>query len=246
MIRRYITNGRIGWAVVLAGLIAGAPATEVRADGRASYTPPPKGLELTWSRSFAAGGKTATETFQHRVVRAQKDEVLYQVISKDDGNGDRVRLFGGLFSYAYWRPGVAWVEYKFDRAMFRKLWPLAPGKETRVKMRFGYGEGKTIAQAKANWKETEVGEIHYRVLRREKVTVPAGTFDAFVIERNRRFTRHGDGKSKGRVIIQRRVGWLVPKLGYVVKQTVRKGPAKPKAKISVLQVISVKRPSGAK
>lgn len=244
MIRRYITNtnGRIGWAVVLAGLIAGAPATEVRADGHAVYTPPSKGLELTWSRIPVAGGKTAAETFLHRVVRADKDEVLYQVISKDDGNGDRVHLFGGLFSYAYWRPGVAWVEYKFDRAMLRKLWPLAPGKETRVKMRFGYGEGKTIAQAKANWKETEVGEIHYRVLRREKVTVPAGTFDAFVIERNRRFTKH----DKGKVIIQRRVGWLVPKLGYVVKQTVRKGPAEPKAKISVLQVISVKRPSSAK
>ena len=129
---------------------------------------------------------TTKEGFRHRVLRVDGDELLYKVGSLDKYDGDEVRLLRGIFSWAYWRPGQGWVEFKFDRAAIRKLWPLKPGNEARVKMRYGYGLGKTIGEARKKWKETEAGEIRYKVLRREKVTVPAGTFDTFVIERIRR------------------------------------------------------------
>ncbi len=237
---RYKNEIRLGAMAVLASIVLGVSATGVRADSHAGYTPSPKGTELTWARGKTAD-KAVKELFRHRVIGADAEDVVYLVKTKGKA-GDRVRLFRGLFSYAYWRPGVAWIEYKFDRASLRKLWPLAPGKEARVKIRFGYGLGKTIEQAKANWKQTETGEIFYRVLRREKITVPAGTFDAFVIQRDRWFTKQEDGGKT----YERRIGWLAPKLGYVVRQSVHKDATGAKTKEFVLQVISVKRPSSAK
>lgn len=243
MNKRRALNGRTGW-VVVAWMAAVMTAGGLRAESSGAYTPPPLGLELTWSKSTSksSGGEAATEILRHRVIGTGAEESLYQVFSTDNSNGDKVRIFHSIFSYAFWRPGTMWVEYKFDRAKLRKLWPLTPGKELRLKTVFGYGEGKTIEQAKANWKETEVGEIHYRVLRREKVTVPAGTFDAVAIERVRRFTRH-EGGSKS---VERRIGWLVPKLGFVVKQTVHRNIGSPKEFKFAIQAISIKRLNIAK
>jgi len=239
MTKRCMTNSRLG-QVAAALMILGLAAAGARAENQGGYAPPPTGLELTWARGQTAS-EAVKEKYHYRVIRADGEEALYLIKSKGKPD-DRVHLFRSLFSYAYWKEGQHWVEYKFDRVSLRKLWPLAPGKETRVKMRFGYGEGKTIEQAKANWKETEAGEIHYRVLRREKVTVPAGTFDAFAIERVRQFIRH-DGGAK---TVERRVGWLVPKLGFVVKQNFHKNIGGSREKKFVIQVISVKRPSSAK
>ncbi|MHA1538625.1 MAG: hypothetical protein ACTSUD_13815 [Alphaproteobacteria bacterium] len=235
---------RIGRTMILASALTLALSACVSAPTPEAYTPPQQGLELTWSKSGnkASGGKAATEILRHRVIVSGAQEALYQVVSKDASNGDRVHIFHSIFSYAYWRPGTMWVEYKFDRAKLRQLWPLTPGKELRLKTRFGYGEGKTIEKAKANWRETEVGEIHYRVLRREKVTVPAGTFNAILIERVRRFTRHQGGVKS----VERRIGWLVPKLGFVVKQTVHRNIGSPKEKKFSIQAISVKPANSAK
>lgn len=246
MSMRYHVENRCVRTVTLAGALVGAfmilAAGVAHSESGAGYSAPPKGLVLSWSRTDKAGGKTVTGSIIHRVLSAGGDEVLYNVSSPGKYDGDEVRLFRGIFSYAFWRPGKGWVEFKFDRAAIAKLWPLKVGNKARVAMRFGYGLGKTVAAAKVRWKVTEIGEIHYRVLRRERVTVPAGTFDTFVIQRTRRF-RKFDGK---KFFSQRRVGWLAPKLGYIVKQTLQIGPKGPKAKSSVLQLVSVKQPGSGK
>ncbi|MFA5786877.1 MAG: hypothetical protein WDA71_07860 [Actinomycetota bacterium] len=51
-----------------------------------------------------------------------------------------------------------------------------------------------------------------RVLRRERIRVPAGTFDAFVVESRTDFT----GDTEGHALM---TDWLVPDLGIWVKQT---------------------------
>ncbi len=242
MSMRYRAEHRIAGTIAMAGVFTMLAAGGSRAEVGVRYTPPPKGLELVWSRIDKVGGKAVTSSFIHRVLGVRGDEVLYSVSSPGKYDGDEVRLFRGIFSYAYWRPGQGWVEYKFDRAALAKLWPLKVGNQARVAMRFGFGLGKTIAAAKMRWKATETGEVRYRVLRRETVTVPAGTFDTFVIERTRLFRKLNDSE----VSSQQRVGWLAPKLGYIVKQTLRIGPKGPHAKSSVFQLVSVKQPGGGK
>jgi len=217
-------------------LTVGGSAGGAWAQGAAGYSPPPKGAKIVIKREFKKNGKAATEKFTHTILEAAGEDVLYRVTGGGVGDGDQVRLFRGIFSYAFFRPGQGWVEYKFDRAPLRALWPLAPGKKASLKMKFGFGAGKTLAEAKAAWKVTETGQIDYQVLREEKVTTPLGSFHAFVIQRDRRFATN-DGKRK---FVQRRTAWLVPEFGYIVRQTIRRGPDGPKAPRSRIEVIEIK------
>ena len=214
----------------------GVASGSAKAQGVAGYAPPPKGFVVRFKRTFDKKGKTTKERFSHTVIASRGEEVVYRVDSRDASNGDRVRLFRGIFSYAFFRAGEGWVEYKFDRAALRALWPLRAGKRATVKMDYGYGLGKTLEAGKAAWKVTESGSIDYSILRQEKVTTPFGTFHAYVIQRDRKFTKIAD-KSVG---IQRRIGWFVPELGYIVRQTVRRGPASANAKPSRLEVVEIK------
>jgi hypothetical protein len=226
-------------AVPLAGL-AGALALVgaagcAQVEPVAGYTPPPKGFKVILKRQYPKDGKPVTARLVHTVLKSNGEEVLYGVTSDGAANGDRVHLFRGIFSYAYHRPGQGWAEHKFDRAALRGLWPLAPGREATVKMQFGYGAAKTLAAAKADWHVTETGTIHFRILRRETVTTPQGAYDTFVIQRDARFTTV-DGR---RVNVQRRTAWFAPKLGYIVRQTVRTGPEGPAARRSRIDLVAV-------
>jgi len=204
----------------------------------AGYTPPPKGLKVIFKRQYRKDGKPVTARIAHTVLESNGEEVLYLVNSDGAANGDRVHLLRGIFSYAFHRPGQGWAEHKFDRAALRKLWPLAPGKDVRLKMEFGYGGGKTLAAAKADWHITERGTIRFRVLRRETVATSQGPYDAFVIQRDSHFTTV-DGR---RVNVQRRTAWFAPKLGYIVRQTVRTGPEGPKARRSRIDLVAIEQP----
>ena len=206
------------------------------AQGVAGYTPPPKGFVIGFERTFDKDGKPTKERFSHTVIASQGEEVTYRVDSRDAANGDRVQLFRGIFSYAFFRAGEGWVEYKFDRAALRSLWPLRAGKRATIQMKYGFGLGKTLEAGKAAWKVTETGSIDYRVLRQEKVTTPMGTFHAYLIQRDRKFVTVAEKRTG----IQRRIGWFVPELGYVVRQTVRRGPASANATPSRLEVVEIK------
>lgn len=218
--------------IVLA--VSGAPITAVQAED-GGYKAPPEGLQITWSREVRDGDKVTRDTVVHRIVSSKGDEVLYKVVEK---GGDEVRLLRGIFSYAYWRPDEGWAAYKFDKNAIRALWPLKAGKQTKVAMIFGYGVAKTEAEAKKKWARSETGSIQYTVLRREKVTTPAGTFDAFVIQRDRSFTKLSDKKT----YLQRRTAWFAPSLGYVVKQVIDYEPGQPKGRDVVIEAAKIEQP----
>jgi hypothetical protein len=217
-------------------LAAGAAPIAIAQAEDGGYTAPPTGFQITWTRVIRDGGKVTRGTLVHKVIASRGDEVTYKVV---EPGGDEVRLLRGIFSYAYWRPDRGWAEYKFDKAAIRALWPLTPGKEAKVAMRYGYGLAKTEADARKKWGASETGSIHYKVLRREKVTTQAGTFDTVVIQRDRNFVRLAD-KS---VAKSRRTAWLAPSLGYVVKQVVVYELGNPKSRRMTLEAASIKRPA---
>jgi hypothetical protein len=233
---RILTSRRGAAGLAFLIVMAGGVAIDAALAEDGGYQAPPKGFQITWTRTIRDGGKVTRSALTHSVVAVSGDEVVYKV---EEPGGDRVHLLRGIFSHAFWRPGTGWAEYKFDKAAIRALWPLMPGNQARVKMEYGYGLAKTEADGKKKWARTETGSIHYTVLRREKVTTPAGSFDAFVIQRDRHFTKLDDKK----IIASRRIGWLAPSLGYVVKQVVFYEPANPKGRQMTLEAASIKRSS---
>jgi hypothetical protein len=226
--------GRVIGPALLAAVLSLGCGLAARAENGA-YTAPPKGFRITWTREINDGGKVTRDTLMHSIIASKGDEVVYKV---EEPGGDEVRLLRGIFSYAVWRPERGWAEHRFDKAAIRGLWPLEPGKQATVAMRYGYGLAKTQAAAQQKWAHTETGSIHYTVLRRERVATPAGTFDAFVIQRDRHFTRLADK----RTVAHRRIGWFAPKLGYVVKQVVIYEVGNPKSRRMTLAAAAIKQP----
>jgi len=226
-------NRIIGLGLAAAALSLGSAATLHAEDS--AYMAPPKGFQVTWKRVIREGGRSSSGTLVHAVTSSKGDEVVYKVV---EPGGDEVRLLRGIFSYAFWRPNQGWAEYKFDKEAIRGLWPLKVGKEAVVKMQFGFGLAKTEDAARKKWTHTETGTIHYRVLRRENVTTLAGTFDAFVIQRDRTFTKHEDQTTDS----HSRVAWFVPSLGYVVKQIVIYKPGNPKSRRTTIEALRIVKP----
>jgi hypothetical protein len=84
-------------------------------------------------------------------------------------------------------------------ARLRQLFPLAQGKEVWFTV-----NGVTASNFPSSWDET------YTVIGRERVTVPAGTFDTFVVA----------WQEQGRLAndyMVRHTYWYAPEVGYVVR-----------------------------
>jgi len=180
---------------------------------------PPAGTILHFKRTADTPGAPTEETFDHHIVRSAGNVLVYHVQNESERpSNDEVRLFRGLFSYAYWRPGQGWVEYQFDRSVAAKLWPLEVGNRVTFPATFGYGNADTEAEARRRWRPTERGTITWSVEGRERITVAAGSYDTVVISRARDFSTID--RPERRVMIDYRT-WYAPALGYVVKQTMQ-------------------------
>lgn len=83
---------------------------------------------------------------------------------------------------------------QYDRAAVEALWPLSVGKTVSVDAH----------------RENQVWNVEIKVVRVERITVPAGTFDTFVIEQRERGTGHNTYRGTT-------TRWYVPELGTPVK-----------------------------
>lgn len=88
----------------------------------------------------------------------------------------------------------------FDRDAYMRLWPLAVGKSVTIVR-------TSRAQPERRWEDT------IRVVRSEQVTVPAGRFQAFVIETSSRGL-HNNWTGTQTL-------WWAPAVGWVVQTTQR-------------------------
>jgi uncharacterized protein DUF3108 len=84
-------------------------------------------------------------------------------------------------------------------ATLQQLWPLSVGKEV------SFSATTTNAGSSAAAQET------YRVVGHEIITVPAGSFDCFIIEREAMITAYRDRS------FEHSRYWYAPEVGYVVK-----------------------------
>src|SRR5207248_90463 len=91
-------------------------------------------------------------------------------------------------------------------ARLKQLFPLREGR--RVWFVVG---GANASGAPASWYET------YRVVGRERVQVPAGTFDAWVIDWEEQGRDGSSWQARHRF-------WFAPELGYFVKFAAAKSP----------------------
>ena len=92
----------------------------------------------------------------------------------------------------FWTPSAGVVRLHGDE--LQRLWPLEVGKEVS----FVWTEG------------SESWRFSHKVARRETVTIPAGTFDTFVIEISETGLNGNSHRSVNR-------SWYAPKVGYAVK-----------------------------
>ncbi len=98
----------------------------------------------------------------------------------------------GLFFPTGTEQGVS-----FDKERVESIWPLEVGKSVSFK----FTRGGDV------WDET------IKVLRTERVTVPAGSFDAYVVEVHEKTVGFG-GAYEGKF-----TNWYAPDAGFIVKQT---------------------------
>lgn len=229
-------------AAAVAGLAVSGLGACATAPETTDHAAPPVGTVLHFKRPTGS----SLFAFRHKIVSASGDELIYHVTNEtSEPTNDQVRLYRGIFSYAYWRPGSGWVEYKFDRAQVAPLWPLKVGNKVDFPVTFGFAAAKTEAEGKRAWKVTERGRMTFTVRRQERVTVPAGTFDTFVIHRVRNFTLVAPPRRR---IAVERVSWYAPSLGYVVRQTTqnmrvsRRGQLTPAGAVTVFELQKIDRP----
>jgi TIR domain len=88
-------------------------------------------------------------------------------------------------------------QWSFDPREAQKIWPLAAGKQVVF----------VATRGDKSWRNT------IRVLHRETISIPAGTFETYVVEREERgLTHHFDGVY---------TYWFAPSVGMIVKSSLR-------------------------
>ncbi len=113
-----------------------------------------------------------------------------RVVTYQDSGGIRHR-YGGFQQMESSRG----ENLRLDISELDKLWPLSVGKSVSVQAQYGQ----------------YASQIEIRVVKQEKITIPAGTFDAFEIEADERTIGSGYGYS-GTTL-----SWFVPSVGYALK-----------------------------
>ena len=106
---------------------------------------------------------------------------------------------GSLFHFygGYLRmEGFSGEDLRLNTSKLDALWPLRVGESASLEAQYG----------------TYANEIEIKVVGQKKVTVPAGTFDAIVLEKDERSLNSYGYRSVTR-------DWLVPAIGYTVKYT---------------------------
>ena len=154
---------------------------------------------LALAGSFAALGQPPTGEFRYppvgteivttnetlRVEDVRGFDATLRVLRTGKTIGVHAQLFSGA--------AVGNV-LQYDRRAVEGLWPLSVGKTVDVNTN----------------RENQVWQVEFKVLRTERVTIPAGTFDTFVIQQRER----GIGSNSYRGTTTR---WYAPSLGLSVK-----------------------------
>jgi len=168
-------------ALSMAALVALVPFAGAAAQ-TAEFRCPAPGTELT----YRTGGASSVT-----VVTGQDGNICLLKRSEADGRTQDIKSFWGLIG------SVDAAGDSYARGVdLKSLWPLKVGNTTRQTVTATGREGGTYTS-----------DVTMKVAAYEKVTVPAGTFDAFRVEEQ----KAGDATPH--------IHWWAPAVGFSVKET---------------------------
>lgn len=207
-----------------------------------TYRPPAPGLVVIYSYVEDGKGDPSKPDTRQEIVAINGDNVVNVVTDLSSGTKRDSRTYRAIVTDRVHQRGDGIVVEEIQAEMIGRLWPLAPGKSAKSTGRRLMGRGRTEKSAQARLKP--VGRIDYvfRVLRRETVSVPAGTFDTIVFQRVATIR-----DLKGKVtLVSDKTYWLALDLAWLVRlDTTNTRPGRPatKARLAAIKVI---RPSRAR
>lgn len=225
---------KVGVAVCFAGAVLTACATEPPAP--LTYRPPAPGLVVIYSYVADGKGDPSKPDTRQEIVSNSGDFVVNVVTDLTGGTVRVSRTYRAIVTDRVHQRGDGIVVEEIQQDMIGRLWPLAPGKIAKSTGRRLLGEGRTEKIAEGRLKP--VGRIDYvfKVLRREKVIVPAGTFDTVVFQRVATIR-----DLKGKIsLVSEKTYWVAPDLGWLVRlDTVNTRPGHPatKARLAALKIM---------
>jgi hypothetical protein len=232
---RSMAWGGAGLAVALVCLAAAPQA----AQKGTAYSPPAKGLEVTFATERDGKVDRNQAAVVQRVTAVKGGETRFTEWVKSGGLiiSQKHRRLRSLFSFRVNRHNGI-ILHDFDKAKLRGLWPLAKGKSALVKSTLYFGPEKTIAEAKAKLRRGRSLTYRYAVERIETAKLPAGAFRTYVI---RRTWEHRSADGAVRETGVDRI-WLATQIGWIVRQERRITGGPRKGSRQILVAIKVKRP----
>ena len=204
-----------------------------------SYKPPAKGLEITFADLQSGKTQPGPASMTQRITAVKGDEASFTEWMKTGGLviSQKHKRFRSLFSFRVEHHNGTRL-HDFDKAVLRRLWPLAPGKKAELSSTLYFGPEKTVATAKKNLRRGRRFSYNYVVEGFQTAKLPAGVFKTFVIQRTWR-SQNIDG-SVAEAGVDRI--WLATELGWIVRLERRITAGPRKGRVQQLVAVSVKRP----
>jgi len=204
-----------------------------------SYTPPAKGLEIVFADLRNGKTQPGLASMTQRITAVKGDEASFTEWVKTGGLviSQKHTRFRALFSFRIERHNGTLL-HDFDKAVLRRLWPLAPGKKATLSSTLYFGPEKTIAAAKLKLRQGRRLSYSYVVEGDQTTKLPAGEFRTFVIRRTWQHQKADGSVAEAGVD---RI-WLATELSWIVRfeRRITAGPRK--GRVQELVAVSVKRP----
>ena len=181
---------------MVAGLLA--CATNARAD---EFQPPRTGLVACYVRTL--NDRPEKDRVQYSVVGLKGDEATLEIAGRLE-KPYRIYTYRGIHTYLSVAPDVE-VQEAFDRRVIDSFGRLEIGKRVRIDI--------TRTTRRGAQTEVQAGTFTLAVEAKERISVPAGEFDTWVVLR-RIETR---SKQTGARYMQDRRSWYVSDLGWFVR-----------------------------
>lgn len=227
---------KLSLAVCITGVNLTACATTPPAPQ--AYRPPVPGLVVVYSYVENGKGDPSKPSIRQEIVSNDGDFVVNIMTDLKDGTLRDSRTFRAIVTERVYQRGDGIIVERIQQDTLRRLWPLAPGKTAKSTGQRLFARGRTEKFAENHLKPAGRIDYIFRILRREKLVVPAGTFDTVVFQRVATIR-----DMKGKIsLVSDKTYWLALDLGWLVRlDTVNTRPGHPAVKAR-LTAIRVTRP----
>lgn len=199
---------RLRFIAALAGVLTAVPALAlpVRAD---EFQPPRSGFVACYARTV--NDRPESDRVLYSVVGLEGGEAIIEIVGRLEAPY-RIHTYRGIHTYLFASPDVE-IQETFDRHAIDSFGRLEAGKTVRVDVT------RTVRREMQT--EVQAGTLTLAIEGRERIAVPAGEFDAWVVLR-RIETQSRQGAAR---YLQDRRSWYVADLGWFVRLQLLGGPS---------------------